>query len=45
MADLAGRVLLKDRAYIENTDQLVNNERKNLYDNICQIKWLKVFKP
>jgi threonine-phosphate decarboxylase len=45
IADLAGRVLLKDKAYIQNTYRFVNIERNFLYDNIAEIKWLKVYKP
>jgi threonine-phosphate decarboxylase len=45
IADLAGRVLLKDKSYIENTAGLINEERRFLYDKISEIKWLKVYKP
>lgn len=44
-ADLAGRILLKDETYIENTIRTVNDERKFLSDGISNIKWLKVYKP
>ncbi|MBN2403077.1 MAG: threonine-phosphate decarboxylase [Spirochaetes bacterium] len=43
IADLAGRVLLKDNAYIEETMRIVNEERKYLYNNISGIKWLKAY--
>ena len=45
IADLAGRVLLKDKEYIENSTSLVNEERRYLYDDLSKLKWLKVFKP
>lgn len=45
IADLAGRVLLKDKAYIEETVRIINEERNFLYDNISGIKWLKPYKP
>jgi threonine-phosphate decarboxylase len=45
IADLAGRVLLRDKNYIENTVRLLNEERKFLCDNISKIKWLKVYMP
>ncbi len=45
VADLAGRVLLKDWEYIENTERIINEERKYLLDNLREIKWLAVYKP
>jgi threonine-phosphate decarboxylase len=45
IADLAGRVLLKDKEYIEASAGIIEKERKFLYDNLCEIKWLAVYKP
>lgn len=43
-ADLAGKIILEDKEYIERTNEWIKNERKWFYENLLTIDEIKPYK-
>ena len=43
-AEIAGRVMLKDSEYIEQTEEWIDKEKKWFYEECCKIKNIKAYK-
>ena len=44
IAELAGKILLQDREYIEKTNNWIKIEKKYMYENLKEIEGLKTYK-
>lgn len=44
IAELAGKVLLKDKEYIEKTNKWIKEEKKYMYENLIKIEGMKTYK-
>lgn len=44
IAELAGKVLLKDKEYIEKTNKWIKEEKKYMYENLIKIEGIKSYK-
>ncbi len=44
-ADIAGRVLFRDRDYMEKSFKLIDKEREFLFNSLRAINWLKPYEP
>ena len=44
IAELAGKVLLKDKEYIEKTNNWIKEEKKYMYENLIKIEGMKIYK-
>lgn len=44
IAELAGKVLLKDKEYIEKTNKWIKEEKKYMYENLNKIEGIKSYK-
>lgn len=45
LASIAGEIMFSDTEYITKTRELINKERRKMYQAICEIPNLKAYKP